>query len=73
MSWWTKAACRGTDTNVFFPDKGESTRPAKRICATCDVTAECLQAALERDDRFGVYGGLSERERRRLKRRSRVA
>jgi len=73
VSWWVRAACRNTDTNVFFPDKGESTGPAKRICAGCPVQAPCLEGALERDERFGVWGGLSERERRKLKRRQRVA
>ena len=51
---------------MFFPDKGESARPAKRVCAGCEVRAECLQEALDRGERFGVWGGLSERERRAL-------
>jgi WhiB family redox-sensing transcriptional regulator len=68
MTWWTRAACRGKDADQWFPEKGGGTRAAKRICGTCPVQAECLADALERDERFGVWGGLSERERRRLKR-----
>jgi WhiB family redox-sensing transcriptional regulator len=71
--WYERAACLGTDAAAFFPEKGGSTRAAKRICATCSVTAECLDYAINNDERFGIWGGLSERERRRLKRRSRVA
>jgi WhiB family redox-sensing transcriptional regulator len=54
---------------AFFPEKGGSTREAKRICSRCDVKGECLEYALGHDERFGIWGGLSERERRRLKRR----
>jgi WhiB family redox-sensing transcriptional regulator len=71
--WYEQAACRGTNADCFFPEKGGSTRAAKRICQTCQVTAECLDYALDNDERFGIWGGLSERERRRLKRRHRVA
>jgi hypothetical protein len=64
--WHDRARCAETDPELFFPDKGESTRPAKRICGGCEVAAECLQEALDRGERFGVWGGLSERERRPL-------
>jgi WhiB family transcriptional regulator, redox-sensing transcriptional regulator len=57
------------DVEAFFPEKGGSTREAKRVCTTCPVRAECLEYALGNDERFGIWGGLSERERRRLKRR----
>lgn len=60
--------CAQTDPEAFFPEKGGSTREAKRICAGCDVRAECLEYALAHDERFGVWGGLSERERHRLTR-----
>lgn len=66
--WQDKALCAETDPEAFFPEKGGSTRDAKRICAGCEVRDECLQYALEHDERFGIWGGLSERERRRLKR-----
>jgi len=53
---------------AFFPEKGGSTREAKRICSGCEVRAECLEYALANDERFGIWGGLSERERRRVRR-----
>ena len=65
-AWHDLARCAETDPEMFFPEKGESTRPAKRVCAGCEVRAECLQDALDRGERFGVWGGLSERERRTL-------
>ncbi len=66
--WQERALCAQTDPEAFFPEKGGSTREAKRICAGCEVRAECLEYALAFDERFGIWGGLSERERRRLKR-----
>ena len=65
-AWHDLARCAETDPEMFFPEKGESVRPAKRVCAGCEVPAECLQDALDRGERFGVWGGLSERERRVL-------
>jgi WhiB family redox-sensing transcriptional regulator len=67
-SWVRDAKCLQADPEIFFPEKGGSTREAKRICAMCDVRSECLDYALENDERFGIWGGLSERERRKLKR-----
>jgi WhiB family redox-sensing transcriptional regulator len=67
--WHERALCAQTDPEAFFPEKGGSTRDAKRICGRCEVRAECLEDALVHDERYGVWGGLSERERRRLKRR----
>jgi WhiB family transcriptional regulator, redox-sensing transcriptional regulator len=66
--WQERALCAQTDPEAFFPEKGGSTREAKRICLGCDVRDECLEYALAHDERFGIWGGLSERERRRLKR-----
>lgn len=66
--WQERALCAQTDPEAFFPEKGGSTREAKRICSGCDVRAECLEYALAHDERFGIWGGLSERERRRLRR-----
>jgi WhiB family redox-sensing transcriptional regulator len=68
MGWQEKALCAETDPEAFFPEKGGSTREAKRVCLSCEVRVECLEYALEHDERFGIWGGLSERERRRLKR-----
>ncbi|MCX2733902.1 WhiB family transcriptional regulator [Saccharopolyspora sp. NFXS83] len=70
QEWQERALCAQTDPEAFFPEKGGSTREAKRICAGCEVRPECLEYALEHDERFGIWGGLSERERRRLKRQA---
>jgi WhiB family transcriptional regulator, redox-sensing transcriptional regulator len=70
LGWQTDALCAQTDPEAFFPEKGGSTRDAKKICTTCDVRGECLEYALQNDERFGIWGGLSERERRKLKRRA---
>jgi WhiB family transcriptional regulator, redox-sensing transcriptional regulator len=69
LGWQDQALCAQTDPEAFFPEKGGSTREAKKVCASCDVRAQCLEYALENDERFGIWGGLSERERRRLKKR----
>lgn len=68
LPWAAEAKCLEADPETFFPEKGGSTREAKRICARCTVRSECLEYALENDERFGIWGGLSERERRKLKR-----
>ena len=68
--WQERALCSQTDPEAFFPEKGGSTREAKRICGRCEVKTECLEYALGHDERFGIWGGLSERERRKLKRRA---
>ncbi|WP_347060708.1 WhiB family transcriptional regulator [Blastococcus sp. HT6-30] len=74
-AWRQDALCAETDPEAFFPDKGGSTREAKRVCTGCPVRAECLEFALANDERFGIWGGLSERERRRvrLQRRSSIS
>jgi WhiB family redox-sensing transcriptional regulator len=66
--WQDQALCAQADPEAFFPEKGGSTREAKRVCRNCEVRAECLEYALEHDIRHGVWGGFSEPERRRLKR-----
>jgi WhiB family redox-sensing transcriptional regulator len=70
LSWQERALCAQTDPEAFFPEKGGSTREAKKVCASCEVRSECLDYALANDERFGIWGGLSERERRKLKRRA---
>ncbi|NBW73054.1 MAG: WhiB family transcriptional regulator [Microbacteriaceae bacterium] len=70
LAWQRDAICSQTDPEAFFPEKGGSTRDAKRICLGCDVKQQCLEYALQNDERFGIWGGLSERERRKLKRRA---
>ena len=68
LAWQEHALCAQTDPEAFFPEKGGSTREAKAACQSCEVREECLQYALEHDERFGIWGGLSERERRRMRR-----
>ncbi len=68
--WQERALCAQTDPESFFPEKGGSTREAKKICTGCEVRSECLEYALGHDERFGIWGGLSERERRRLKKQA---
>lgn len=65
--WVERALCAQTDPEAFFPDKGGSVRAAKQVCVECPVRLDCLQWALDNDERFGVFGGLTERERRKLK------
>ena len=69
-SWQERSLCAQTDPEAFFPEKGGSTREAKKVCVGCEVRAECLEYALANDERFGIWGGLSERERRKLKKRA---
>jgi len=70
LAWQTDSLCAQTDPEAFFPEKGGSTREAKKICGSCEVRSSCLEYALENDERFGIWGGLSERERRKLRKRA---
>jgi len=70
LAWQSNALCAQTDPEAFFPEKGGSTREAKRVCAKCDVRQACLEYALDHDERFGIWGGMSERDRRRLRRQA---
>jgi WhiB family transcriptional regulator, redox-sensing transcriptional regulator len=70
LMWQERALCAQTDPEAFFPEKGGSTREAKRVCLSCEVRGDCLEYALLHDERFGIWGGLSERERRKLKKRA---
>lgn len=62
--WWERAACRGMDTALFFPERGEQIGKVREVCAGCPVRAECLAVA----EREGIWGGTSARERRRMRR-----
>lgn len=64
--WTRDALCAQVGTDEWFPPKGGSTKAAKEICASCSVIDECLAYALRNHERFGIWGGLSERERRPL-------
>lgn len=70
LGWQSDALCAQTDPEAFFPEKGGSTRDAKKVCAACNVRSQCLEYALANDERFGIWGGLSERERRRLRKQA---
>ena len=61
----------GVDPDLFFPERGASTREAKEVCRGCVVRLDCLEYALVNGEKFGIWGGLSERERRRLRRAAR--
>ena len=67
LAWQADSLCAQTDPEAFFPEKGGSTREAKKICTSCEVRSQCLEYALQNDERFGIWGGLSERERRKLR------
>lgn len=70
LDWMADGLCTQTDPELFFPDVGGSAKDAKRVCAGCGVRARCLAYALENGFRWGIWGGLSERERRPLARGS---
>lgn len=69
MTWRTHAACRGTDPDLFYPERGDNVghRQAVAVCRGCPVRAECLDDALAHNEKVGVWGGLSERQRRQLR------
>jgi len=73
LSWQDYANCRGADADLFFPERGASTRRAKAICAACEVRGKCLDFAIDYGEKFGIWGGMSERERRRVRRERMVA
>lgn len=69
LDWMTDGLCRQVDPELMFPEKGESPRQAKSVCMACDVRVMCLEYALANSERFGIFGGKSERERRAIKAR----
>lgn len=66
--WQDEANCLGVDPDLFFPERGASTREAKEVCKGCVVREDCLEYALANGEKFGIWGGMSERERRRIRR-----
>ena len=68
LAWQDLANCRGADPDLFFPERGASTRTAKSICRECSVQADCLEFAIVSSEKFGIWGGMSERERRKIRR-----
>lgn len=73
LSWQDYANCRGADADLFFPERGASTRRAKGICTACEVRSDCLEYAIVNGEKFGIWGGMSERERRRVRRERMIA
>ncbi len=66
--WQDRAACYGVDPDVFFPTSEEEAGPALAYCASCGIRRECLAWALKNGERYGVWGGMTEQQRRRLHR-----
>ena len=71
LTWRQHAACRGLEPEVFYPVSEEQTEEAKAICRECPVREPCLEYALANRERDGVWGGATERERRRMIRQRR--
>jgi WhiB family redox-sensing transcriptional regulator len=72
-AWVADANCRGLDPELFFPERGVHTDEAKAVCRRCDVQVECLTYAINLGEKHGIWGGMSERERRRIRRHVRIA
>jgi WhiB family redox-sensing transcriptional regulator len=68
-AWTERANCATTDPAIFFPPKGGRVRAARKVCASCPVVAQCLEFALEIDDRHGIYGGLTVEQREQVRRK----
>ena len=67
-TWQRRANCMGVDPELFFPERGASTREAKEVCRGCVVREDCLEFAIANCEKFGIWGAMSERERRRVRR-----
>ena len=67
--WKEDAVCLGADPDIFFPELGRTAHDARQVCAVCPVAEECLQYAVQNDIKYGVWGGLSERELQRYRHR----
>lgn len=73
LAWKKQANCLGIDPELFYPERGVSSSNAKSVCKGCVVKEECLEFALRNGEKFGIWGGMSERERRILRRERRIA
>lgn len=67
--WHYQAACKGERTILFFVNDPEAQDEAKAVCRRCPVRRRCLDEALDRNEKHGIWGGLTPEERKRLKRR----
>lgn len=68
LTWQSRARCLQVDPEIFFPERGGSSKAARAVCDQCTVRIECLKYALTNREQFGIWGGTSERERRKLRR-----
>ena len=71
LEWWDLGACRGLDAAIFYPDDDDDAADAKGVCAQCHVRTYCLEHALAVREKSGVWGGATERDRRRIIRQRR--
>ena len=69
--WWDLGACRGLDASIFYPEDEVGAEDAKAVCAGCSVQSTCLDHALATREKSGVWGGATERDRRRIVRQRR--
>lgn len=67
--WREDAACNGAVTEIFYPEKGESHREAKEMCLGCRVVERCLEEALDNNEKFGIWGNMSPKQRTFYKKR----
>jgi WhiB family transcriptional regulator, redox-sensing transcriptional regulator len=68
VEWQTNARCTEVDPEIFFPERGGSSKSARAVCDKCLVKQDCLEYALKNKEQFGIWGGTSERERRKIRR-----
>lgn len=68
LAWQAESRCLQVDPEIFFPERGGSSKAARSVCMNCPVRIECLKYALANREQFGIWGGTSERERRKLRR-----
>ncbi len=73
MAWKQRGNCLGIDPDLFYPERGVSSANAKKVCKVCEVQLECLNYAIDNGEKFGIWGGMSERERRQVRRERRFA
>ncbi len=71
LEWRMLGACRGLDAGIFYPDNEDEAETAKQVCAQCSVQQACLEYALSEREKAGVWGGATERDRRRILRQRR--
>lgn len=72
-AWWRYGECNGLDPDLFFPQQGGDTVGARKVCASCPVRRQCLEYALANNEHWGIWGGLTEMERRAIRRRRKAA